>query len=131
VELLDKLKRLIWGEVDGGEDRAAPECGADVALFEPSSGKVMLVKPDLFANVGQVTDYLCKGYLVLLDLSAVTSEGARRIVDFLSGAAYSRDGLLLQVSSKAYLLAPATVDVSDGVRPAAEDDWSYDAVFNF
>lgn len=132
VELLDKLKRLILGGDDGGEETADAEGGADLSALEPCAGKVMLVKPDLYANVGQVTDYLCAGYLVLLDLSSVAPEGARRIVDFLSGAAYSRDGLMLQVSSKAYLLAPATIDVSDGSRPRAEEDpWSYDAAFNF
>lgn len=131
VELLDKLKRLLWVEDDGSEERADLTRGADVASFEASAGKVMLVKPDLYVNVGQVIDYLCEGHLVLLDLAAMTPEEARRIVDFLSGAAYSRDGLLLQVSSKAYLLAPATVDVSDGSRIATGDEWSLDAVFNF
>lgn len=130
MELLNRLKRLILGGDDIGGEAETAGRGAEPRAFEPRGGKVMLVKPDLYANVGRVTDYLCAGHMVLLDLSAVTADGARRIVDFLSGAAYSKDGVLLQVSSRAYLLAPATVDVSDGSR-RKEEGWSYGRALNF
>ncbi len=128
--LLNHLKNLIWNENDEDDGYKEPRRTPSVAPFESCGGKVVLVKPDLYINVGLLTSYLCAGYLVMVDLSGVTSEGARRIVDFLSGAAYSRDGTLLQVACKVYLLAPSNVDVSDW-NEVKEEDWVYDNAFNF
>lgn len=130
MELLNRLKSIIWNEVDEDEGYEEPRRVSSVTPFEPCAGKVILVKPDLYINVGLLTSYLCAGYLVMVNLSGVTSEGARRIVDFLSGAAYSRDGTLLQVSCKVYLLAPFNVSVSDW-NEVKEEDWVYDNAFNF
>ena len=129
--LLNKLKSLVWSapEDDDYYDES-PRREERVTSFEPCSGKVVLVKADLYINVGLLTSYMCAGYLVLVDLSGVTHEGARRIVDFLSGAAYGRDGILKQISCKAYLLAPSHVDVSDWNETKGEE-WEYDYAFNF
>lgn len=128
--LLNKLKGIIWNEDDYDEAYEEPRCQERVTAFEPCAGKVMLVKPDLYINVALLTSYMCAGYLVLVDLSGVTPEGARRIVDFLSGAAYGRDGTLMQISCKAYLLAPPNVGVSDWNQTKGEE-WEYDYAFNF
>lgn len=130
MELLDRLKRFIWSEEDSDDGYETPKDKNATAPVRAAAGKVVLVKPDLYINVGLLTSYLCAGYLVLVDLSGVSGEGARRIVDFLSGAAYSRAGLLMQVACKAYLLAPHNVEVHDWNR-VKNDDWEYDSVFNF
>lgn len=130
MTLLSRLKNLIWSEEDDDEGYREPREQEVSHSFEPCAGKVILVKPDLYINVGLLTSYLCAGYLVMIDLSGVTVEGARRIVDFLSGAAYGRDGTMMQVSSKAYLLAPSCVSVDDW-DTIKDDEWEYDNAFNF
>lgn len=130
MELWNKLKSIIWNEEDYDEGFEEPRKSATVTPFEPCAGKVILVKPDVYVNVGLLSSYLCAGYVVLMDLSGVSAEGARRILDFLSGAAYSRDGTLTQISCKAYLLAPSGVDVSDWNETKGEE-WEYDYAFNF
>lgn len=129
MELLNRLKHFIWSEEEDYEEEN-DLAEAHVAPFEPCVGKVMTVRPDEYVNVGQLANYLCAGYLVLMDLSDVTAETARRILDFLSGAAYSRDGTLTQISSKAYLLAPASVEMRD-CDMADTDEWTLDRAFNF
>lgn len=131
MELVNWLKNLIWSETDDDDGYHSHRNQQEIATpFEPCAGKVILVKPDLFINVGLLTSYLCAGYLVMIDLSAVSDEGARRIVDFLSGAAYSRDGTLMKVANRAYLLAPSCVSVDDWDHIKA-DEWQYDNAFNF
>ena len=130
MTLLDRVKDLVWGGRDEDEGYESPRAEAGSPSFEPCAGKVILVKPDLYINVGLLTSYLCAGYLVMVDLSGVSAEGARRIVDFLSGAAYSRDGTMMQVSGRAYLLAPASVSIRDW-NDIKGDEWEYDNAFNF
>ncbi len=130
MKLLSWLKKLIWGEMDNDEGYHVPPERESAHSFEPCAGKVILVKPDLYINVGLLTSYLCAGYLVMIDLSGVSDEGARRIVDFLSGAAYGRDGTMRQVASRAYLLAPSCVSVDDW-NDLKGDEWEYDNAFNF
>ncbi len=127
---LNWLKKLIWENKDEDEGyRAARRQEAELRP-ESCAGKVVLVKPGCYINVGLLTSYLCAGYLVMVDLSGVSEEGGARIIDFLSGAAYARDGVMMQVSSKAYLLAPSCVSVDDWDQ-VKDDVWAYDNVFNF
>ena len=101
-----------------------------ISVCDWDAGKVVLVRPDRYVEAGRIADYLCEGYTVLLDLEEVPPEANRRIVDFLSGSAYARDGRMLQVACKAYLLAPSGVDILDG-ETEAPDDWEYDRAFGF
>lgn len=130
MELLHRLKNLIWSAGDEDEGWEEPRREPRVSASEPCSRKVLLVRPDYYVNVGLLAHYMCAGYVVLMDLSEVSPEGVRRIVDFLSGAAYSRDAQLLQISCKAYLLAPANVEVLDWAEVKGEA-WTYDTAFNF
>lgn len=130
MEWLNRLKSFVWSNEDADEEYDQPRHDQGATSAAPCTGKVILVKADLYVNVGLLSSYLCAGYMVVMDLSGVTGEGARRIVDFLSGAAYSRNGQLLQISCKAYLLAPSTVNISDW-NQIKGDDWEYGDVLNF
>ena len=134
--LWTKLKDLVLGEPIEDEYDAltgGPE-GEEARSPSPpvysGAGKVVLVRPDRYVEAGRIADYLCEGYTVLLDLEEVPPEANRRIVDFLSGSAYARDGRMLQVACKAYLLAPSGVDILDG-ETEAPDDWEYARAFGF
>ena len=134
--LWTKLRDLVLGEPaedEYGEAADVPareEARSSAPAVYSGAGKVVLVRPERYVEAGKLADYLCEGYTVLLDLEAVSPEVNRRIVDFLSGSAYARDGRMLQVACKAYLLAPSGVDILDG-EPGLPDDWEYDRAFGF
>ena len=50
---------------------------------------------------------------MVLNLENTNKETARRLIDFLSGVAYSIDGSLKKIASNAYVITPSNVDVGD------------------
>ncbi len=74
--------------------------------------QMKVIRPESFSSVNQISDHLLSQRTVVLNLEATNKETARRIIDFLSGVAYSIDGSLKRVANNAYIITPANVDVS-------------------
>jgi len=86
--------------------------------------EMKVVKPELFESVPQIADHLLNKRTVVLNLENTNKETARRLIDFLSGVAYSIDGSLKKIASNAYVITPNNVDVGEaelknGARPQA------------
>lgn len=78
-----------------------------------SAIEMKVVKPEHFESVPQIADHLLKKRTVVLNLENTNKETARRLIDFLSGVAYSIDGSLKKIASNAYVITPSNVDVGD------------------
>ncbi|MBR6681724.1 MAG: cell division protein SepF, partial [Clostridia bacterium] len=52
----------------------------------------------------------------VLNLEATNKETSRRIIDFLSGVAYSISGNLKRVANNTFVITPCNVDVSNDVQ---------------
>lgn len=74
--------------------------------------ELKVVKPERYDNVTQIADHLLNHRTVVLNLEATNRETARRILDFLSGVAYSIDGQLKRVANNTFVITPRNVDVS-------------------
>lgn len=77
-----------------------------------SALQMKVIRPDSFANVSQIADHLLSQRTVVLNLEATNKETARRLIDFLSGVAYSINGSLKRIANNAYIITPSNVDVS-------------------
>ncbi len=75
--------------------------------------ELKVVKPQHFESVPQIADHLLNKRTVVLNLENTNKETARRLIDFLSGVAYSIDGSLKKIASNAYVITPSNVDVGD------------------
>ena len=75
--------------------------------------ELKVVKPQHFDSVPQIADHLLNKRTVVLNLENTNKETARRLIDFLSGVAYSIDGSLKKIASNAYVITPSNVDVGD------------------
>lgn len=85
-----------------------------------SAIELKVVKPDRFENVSQIADHLLQNRTVVLNLESTNKETARRLIDFLSGVAYSINGQLKRVANNAYVITPNNVDISgDQMRAKA------------
>ena len=73
--------------------------------------QVVLVKPDSFQEAPQIADHLKDRKTVLLNLEGVDRETVRRLIDFLSGVAYSLGGKLKRVSNGTFIITPYDVDI--------------------
>ncbi len=75
--------------------------------------EMKVVKPQQFDSVSQIADHLLNKRTVVLNLENTSKETARRLIDFLSGVAYSIDGSIKKIATNAYLITPNNVDVGD------------------
>ena len=62
---------------------------------------------DKFVNIHTTTQL----QVVLLNLESTNRDVARRLLDFLSGAAYASDGQIKRVANSTYIITPYNVDV--------------------
>ncbi|MEW6308847.1 MAG: cell division protein SepF [Bacillota bacterium] len=83
-----------------------------VSLPPQRNIRVVLVQPAAFDEVEAVAEHLRNRRPVLVNLERADKEAARRIVDFLSGAAYGLAGTVQRVGNGIFLFAPSNVDVS-------------------
>ncbi len=78
-----------------------------------SALEMKVVRPEHFDSVTQIADHLLDHRTVVLNLENTSKETARRLIDFLSGVAYSINGSLKKIASNAYIITPDNVDVGD------------------
>ena len=84
--------------------------------------QVVLVKPNHFEEVKSIVDYLNEGKTVVLNLEETPTDVQRRIVDFLSGAAYAIGGNMRKVAKCTFMVASRGVDVMGELLPDDYDE---------
>ncbi|MBQ8250004.1 MAG: cell division protein SepF [Clostridia bacterium] len=96
----------------GAQDQyAAQDDGLQVS---GSSLDIKVIKPERFDSASQIANHLLNRRTVVLNLEATNKETARRLLDFLSGVAYSINGGIKRVANNTYVITPCNVDVSEG-----------------
>ena len=83
-----------------------------------SALELKVIRPDRYENVSQIADHLLNKRTVVLNLEATNKETSRRIIDFLTGVAYSIGGNLKKVANNTYVITPNNVDVSNDAQEA-------------
>ena len=82
------------------------------AVAEDGSTKLVLLEPRAFSEAQQIADQLKSRNTVVVNLKRVTSDQAKRIVDFLSGTIYAIGGSLQKVGGGIFLCTPNNVKVN-------------------
>lgn len=112
-------------------DQAAPAQNAPAYQPYQSTSSISLsgsaiemkvVKPEHFDSASQIADHLLNNRTVVLNLENTNKETARRLIDFLSGVAYSIDGSLKKIASNAYVITPNNVDVGEARLSSSDDN---------
>lgn len=109
-----ELKEMITDEVD--EDAYYSE--SKVALPD-GNGKMILLEPRAFSESQQIADHLKKRNTVVVNMKRVTTEQAKRIIDFLSGTVYAIGGDLQKIGVGIFLCTPKNVNVEGTI---SDDD---------
>ena len=110
-----KLKEIMTDE-DNNEDSYYTE---EAVSIQPGSGKMILLEPRAFSESQQIADHLKKRNTVVVNMKRVTSEQAKRIIDFLSGTVYAIGGDLQKIGVGIFLCTPKNVNVEGSI---SEDD---------
>lgn len=90
-------------ERDGGKVNRMP--GSTPA------NKIVFLKPDRYEDTKVIYDHLRSRRIVLMSLDNTNKEIARRILDFMAGAAYASEGKIARISSGTYIITPKNVDM--------------------
>ena len=87
--------------------------------------QVVLVKPEKFQDASAIADHLRDKRTVVLNLDSANKDVARRMVDFLSGAAYAQEGKIKKVAVATYIITPYNVDIIGDLIDELENNGMY------
>ena len=92
-----------------------------------NSGKqeVVLFRPTTFNDTSKAADDLRDKKALIVNMENVDKALARRVVDFLSGCAYSLDGKVNKIAQSTYLFVPHSMDVVGDLEAAQAEIESY------
>ncbi len=82
------------------------------ALDQNDGGsKMILLEPRAYSESQQIVDHLKNRDTVVVNLKRVTSDQAKRIVDFLSGTIYAIGGDIQKIGGGIFLCTPNNVNI--------------------
>lgn len=110
----DKLKKIFDSDEDGYESTGEVEdtfYNDSAKTGDETGSKMILLEPRAYSESQQIADHLKNRNSVVVNLKRVTSEQAKRIIDFLSGCIYAIGGTMQKVGVGIYLCTPKNVNV--------------------
>lgn len=97
------------------------ELSAEEALQEnDGSSKMILLEPRAYSESQQIADHLKSRNTVVVNLKRVTSDQAKRIIDFLAGTIYAIGGDLQKVGGGIFLCTPNNVNIQGKITDDKE-----------
>lgn len=99
-----------------------------------TTNKMILVEPRAYSESQQIADYLKGRNTVVVNLKRVTSDQAKRLIDFLTGTIYAIGGDLQKLGNGIYLCTPNNVNVQGKMTDGEEKEKSskkYDSEIEF
>lgn len=95
---------------------------AEEAVTEEGGAKMILLEPRAYSEAQQIADHLKKRNTVVVNLKRVTSDQAKRIMDFLSGTIYAIKGNIQKIGSGIFLCTPNNINVQGKITDDTEKD---------
>ena len=90
------------------------------AYSEEGGAKMILLEPRAYSEAQQIADHLKKRNTVVVNLKRVTSDQAKRIMDFLSGTIYAIKGNIQKIGSGIFLCTPNNINVQGKITDDSE-----------
>lgn len=92
------------------------------AMTEEGGSKMILLEPRAYSEAQQIADHLKKRNTVVVNLKRVTSDQAKRIMDFLSGTIYAIKGNIQKIGSGIFLCTPNNINVQGKITDEADKE---------
>lgn len=90
---------------------AAAASLADVARIE-------MISPQNYNDARPIGESFRSGVPVIMNLSDISDDDAKRLVDFAAGLVFAVHGSINRITAKVFLLSPQNVEVSDEDKAA-------------
>ncbi len=99
--------------VEPEESRYSPSRrGKVVSLNTSKNLRVMVTEPTDYDEAQSIAENLKSKYPVVVNLEQADLDTAKRIIDFVSGAAFAINGNFQKVSSNIFIFTPPNVDIN-------------------
>ena len=124
----DGLRKALFDDGDKKENKTVEDNYYTVSnkqLKEEESkngSKMILVEPRAYSESQQIADYLKNRNSVVVNLKRVTSDQAKRLIDFLTGTIYAIGGDLQKLGNGIYLCTPNNVNVQGKITDGEEKE---------
>ena len=123
----DGLKKALFDDGNGKdntvEDGFYTVSNKQLKEEESKNGsKMILVEPRAYSESQQIADYLKNRNTVVVNLKRVTSDQAKRLIDFLTGTIYAIGGDLQKLGNGIYLCTPNNVNVQGKMSESEEKE---------
>ncbi|MFD1860012.1 DUF552 domain-containing protein [Aeromicrobium camelliae] len=96
---------------DLDQHRAASMTGADLSRIET-------VTPHTYNDARTIGEHFRSGVPVIMNLSDISDDDAKRLVDFAAGLVFAVRGSLNRITAKVFLLSPESIMVSEEDKQA-------------
>lgn len=125
--IFSRFRKSAFEEYDEDEEQEYEVEGQTVdveanATLEGTSLELKIFRPKTMAQLLPAVDHLRAGKTVLLSLEEADKSLYRRMIDFISGAAYAMRVSIKKATDNSYCIAPNGVDVSGEAFETTEDD---------
>ena len=98
------------------------DLSTEEAVTEEGGAKMILLEPRAYSEAQQIADHLKKRNTVVVNLKRVTSDQAKRIMDFLSGTIYAIKGNIQKIGSGIFLCTPNNINVQGKITDETEKE---------
>lgn len=85
--------------------------------------QISMFRPLQFEEATDAVDLIAKGQAIVLNIENTDDAIARRIMDFLSGAAYLAASTITRISTRTYLILPSHMNLDEAEINSLEN-WS-------
>lgn len=111
--LADKLMDFLGYERDDDEwDEPKPQRGTQEN--EPKyDAQIVLLRLEGPDDARYTADLIAERRTVIFSITGVPRDTARRLIDFVGGAVFTRDGQIEHIATDTYLVAPFDVELID------------------
>ena len=114
-KLLGNLFGTDDPEMDNTEDEYYETDRPIDGPIEVDGNMMILLEPRAYSESQQIVDHLKARNTVVVNLKRVTSDQAKRIVDFLSGTIYAIGGDIQKIGGGIFLLTPNNVNIQGSI----------------
>ena len=108
------------------EDEYYTVSNEDATIEGGEGSKLMLLEPRAYSESQQIADHLKNRHTVVVNLKRVTTDQAKRIVDFLSGTVYAIGGDLQKIGGGIFLCTPKNMDVQGKITGDEDKEKMHD-----
>ena len=109
-------------ENKSGNSNEYYDINVEDAYSEEGGAKMILLEPRAYSEAQQIADHLKKRNTVVVNLKRVTSDQAKRIMDFLSGTIYAIKGNIQKIGSGIFLCTPNNINVQGKITDDTEKE---------